>query len=96
VDGVELASSEADATRGTQLVLSVNWSRVSLDVAQRERPVPGKGIRTPMLVSGPGAQRFAKLLKPCDGSRTVLEGPVGLAASRKLARSVFYTRSGHG
>ena len=130
VEGVDLAPSEADASRGTQIVLSVNWSRVSLDVAQRVRPVlgadqvyaemntsapakkraiaealgpsalvadvalmspvPGKGMRTPMLVSGPGAQRFAELLEPSDGSCTVLEGPVGLAASRKLARSVFY------
>jgi 3-hydroxyisobutyrate dehydrogenase-like beta-hydroxyacid dehydrogenase len=130
VEGVEPAPSEAEAARGTQLVLSVNWSRVSLDVAQRVRPVlgadqvyaemntsapakklavaevlgphalvadvalmspvPGRGIRTPMLVSGPGAGRFAELLKPCDGSVTVLDGPVGVAASRKLARSVFY------
>jgi 3-hydroxyisobutyrate dehydrogenase-like beta-hydroxyacid dehydrogenase len=130
VAGVERASSEADASRGTQLVLSVNWSRVSLDVAHRVRPVlaadqvyaemnttapakkrlvsealgpnalmadvalmspvPGKGIRTPMLASGPGAPRFAELLAPLDVPLTVLDGDVGLAASRKLARSVFF------
>src|SRR3954467_12847711 len=38
VDGVEHANDEADAVRGTQLVLSVNWSRVSLDVARRVAP----------------------------------------------------------
>jgi 3-hydroxyisobutyrate dehydrogenase-like beta-hydroxyacid dehydrogenase len=130
VDGVEHARDEADAARGTQLVLSVNWSRVSLDVAERVRPVlgaeqvyaemntsspakkaavaevlgpgalvadvalmspvPGRGIRTPMLVSGPGTQRFAALVRAFGGPVTLLDGPVGLAASRKLARSVFF------
>ncbi len=130
VEGVDHAGDEADAARGTQLVLSVNWSRVSLDVARCVRPVlapgqvyaelntsspekkgavaallgpgalvadvalmspvPGKGIRTPMLVSGPGAQRFAALVRAFEGPVTVLDGPVGLAASRKLARSVFF------
>ena len=130
VEGVEHAADEADASRGTQLVLSVNWSRVSVEVARRVQPVlgaeqvyaemntsspakklavvdilgagsqiadvalmspvPGKGIRTPMLVSGPGARRFAELLRSFSGPVTVLDGAVGLAASRKLARSVFY------
>jgi len=130
VEGVEHARSEADAARGTQLVLSVNWSRVSLDVARRVAPVlaaeqvyadmnasapgrkaavaeilgadalvadvalmapvPGKGIRTPMLASGPGAARFVALLDVAGGPITLLQGPVGVAASRKLARSVFY------
>src|SRR5215218_1744399 len=39
VEGVDRASDEADAARGTQLVLSVNWARVSLDVARRVAPV---------------------------------------------------------
>lgn len=130
VDGVTFARDEADAVGNSQIVLSVNWSRVSLDVARRVRPalhpgqvyaelntsspdkkravadvlgpealvadvalmspVPGKGIRTPMLVSGSGAARFAELLRPLNGPVTVLDGPVGLAASRKLARSVFF------
>ncbi|WP_216322379.1 NAD(P)-dependent oxidoreductase [Deinococcus aestuarii] len=130
VDGVTSARDEADAVTDSQIVFSVNWSRVSLDVARRVRPalhpgqiyaelntsspdkkkavaevlgpgalvadvalmssVPGKGIRTPMLVSGPGAERFAELLRPLNGPVTVLNGPVGLAASRKLARSVFF------
>ena len=128
--GVEHASDEADAARGTQLVLSVNWSRVSLDVARRVAPVlaaeqvyaemntsapatkravaeiigaralvadvalmgevAGRGIRTPMLVSGPGAERFVALLHACGSPVTALPGEVGVAASRTLARSVFY------
>ena len=129
VHGVEHAPSEEDAVRGTQLVLSVNWARVSLAVARRVAPVlaveqvyaemntsapatkvavaeilgadalvadvaimapvPGKGIRTPMLASGPGAERFDALLQMCGSPVTVLRGAVGVAASRKLARSVF-------
>lgn len=130
VEGVEHASDEADAARGTQLVLSVNWSRVSVDVARRVAPVlsarqvyaemntsapetkravaelfapgalvadvalmtpvPGKGIRTPMLVSGRGAKPFVALLQSCGSPVTLLPGDVGVAASRKLVRSVFY------
>ncbi|WP_161883806.1 DUF1932 domain-containing protein [Deinococcus alpinitundrae] len=130
VEGVVYGQDEANAVQGAQIIFSVNWSRVSLDVARRVgstlqsgqvyaelntsspdkktavadvlgsaalvadvalmSPVPGKGIRTPMLISGPGAARYAELLGPLGGPLTVLDGPVGLAASRKLARSVFF------
>ena len=53
-------------------------------------PVPGKGLRTPMLVSGDGAARFAALLGGYGASVTVQPGPAGEAISRKLLRSVFY------
>jgi 3-hydroxyisobutyrate dehydrogenase-like beta-hydroxyacid dehydrogenase len=53
-------------------------------------PVPGRGLRTPMLVSGPAAQRYADLLVPLGAEVTVQPGPVGEAISRKLLRSVFY------
>jgi 3-hydroxyisobutyrate dehydrogenase-like beta-hydroxyacid dehydrogenase len=53
-------------------------------------PVPGKGIRTPMLVSGAAARRFAELIRPLGASVQVLDGPPGEAATRKLLRSVFY------
>lgn len=48
--------------------------------------VPAAGIRTPMLVSGDGAGRFAELL----GLPTIrqLEGGPGHAAAHKLVRSV--------
>ena len=52
-------------------------------------PVPGHGIRTPALVSGPGAKRFSELLAPL-GMPAIEVGPEpGEAAARKLARSVF-------
>lgn len=53
-------------------------------------PVPGRGLHTPMLVSGDGAARYAALLGPLGASVQVLDGPAGLAATRKLLRSVFF------
>jgi 3-hydroxyisobutyrate dehydrogenase-like beta-hydroxyacid dehydrogenase len=53
-------------------------------------PVPGKGLRTPMLASGPGADDYARLLGGLGASVEVLAGPPGAAADRKLVRSVFF------
>jgi len=53
-------------------------------------PVPGKGLRTPMLVSGAAADRYAQLLAGLGADVAVQPGPVGTAISRKLLRSVFY------
>jgi 3-hydroxyisobutyrate dehydrogenase-like beta-hydroxyacid dehydrogenase len=53
-------------------------------------PVPGRGLRVPMLASGDGAERYARLLIPLGAGIEVLAGPAGLAATRKLLRSVFY------
>jgi 3-hydroxyisobutyrate dehydrogenase-like beta-hydroxyacid dehydrogenase len=53
-------------------------------------PVPGLGHRVPMIVSGTGAQRTSAILRDCGASIEVLAGPAGLAATRKLLRSVFY------
>ena len=53
-------------------------------------PVPGRGLRVPMLASGTGAARYAALLRPLGAGIEVLDGPAGLAASKKLLRSVFY------
>jgi 3-hydroxyisobutyrate dehydrogenase-like beta-hydroxyacid dehydrogenase len=53
-------------------------------------PVPGRGLRVPMLASGEGAARFADLLTPLGARIEVLQGPAGLAATKKLLRSVFY------
>ncbi|MET0491560.1 MAG: DUF1932 domain-containing protein [Actinoplanes sp.] len=53
-------------------------------------PVPGNGLRTPMLVSGDGAARYAEILGGLGAEVTVQPGPAGDAISRKLLRSVFY------
>ena len=53
-------------------------------------PVPGRGLRVPMLASGDGAERYAGMLTPLGACIEVLAGPAGLAATKKLLRSVFY------
>jgi 3-hydroxyisobutyrate dehydrogenase-like beta-hydroxyacid dehydrogenase len=53
-------------------------------------PVPGRGLTTPMLVSGEGADRYAQILSRLGAQVTVQPGPAGTAISRKLLRSVFY------
>jgi 3-hydroxyisobutyrate dehydrogenase-like beta-hydroxyacid dehydrogenase len=53
-------------------------------------PVPGRGLRTPMLTSGGAAADVARILNSLGASVTVLDGPPGLAAERKLLRSVFF------
>ena len=53
-------------------------------------PVPGLGLRTPMLASGPAAVDYAAVMGSLGASVTVLPGPAGAAATRKLLRSVFY------
>jgi len=52
-------------------------------------PVPGNGLRTPCLVSGPGASRFAEMFAPLGMPVETLGGDPGEAATRKLLRSVF-------
>jgi 3-hydroxyisobutyrate dehydrogenase-like beta-hydroxyacid dehydrogenase len=53
-------------------------------------PVPGNGLRTPMLAAGPAAARFADAFGQLGATVEVLPGPPGTAAARKLVRSVFY------
>ena len=53
-------------------------------------PVPGKGLRVPMIVSGPGAEQASRILSDLGARIEVLDGPAGAAATRKLLRSVFY------
>jgi hypothetical protein len=43
-----------------------------------------------MLASGDGAEHYAEMLTPLGAGIEVLAGPAGLAATRKLLRSVFY------
>ncbi len=131
VPGVTECAGDADAARGSAVVISLtcaheaegalsaalpglppgaiyadlNTASSGLKVALAERaaaagiafadvalmsPVPGNGLRTPMLVSGPGAERFARLVGGLGASVDVLAGPPGAAAARKLVRSVYY------
>jgi 3-hydroxyisobutyrate dehydrogenase-like beta-hydroxyacid dehydrogenase len=53
-------------------------------------PVPGRGLRVPMLASGEAADQVAARLGALGADIEVLDGPAGFAACRKLLRSVFY------
>jgi 3-hydroxyisobutyrate dehydrogenase-like beta-hydroxyacid dehydrogenase len=51
--------------------------------------VPARGLRTPALVSGSGAQQFADAFAPLEMPVEVVSGEAGDAATLKLVRSVF-------
>jgi 3-hydroxyisobutyrate dehydrogenase-like beta-hydroxyacid dehydrogenase len=89
--GVTAAGGDAEAVTGADLVLSVNSERAIpvTDIAMMA-PVPGSGLSVPMLASGDGAERVAATLRGYGADIQVLDGPAGLAATRKLLRSVFY------
>jgi 3-hydroxyisobutyrate dehydrogenase-like beta-hydroxyacid dehydrogenase len=53
-------------------------------------PVPGRGIGTPALASGPGAARFAELVAPLGMPVEVVGEAPGAAAERKLLRSIVW------
>ncbi|HVW40429.1 MAG TPA: DUF1932 domain-containing protein [Amycolatopsis sp.] len=53
-------------------------------------PVPGRGLRVPMLASGVAAKDAARILTSLGASVEVMDGDAGLAAERKLLRSVFF------
>src|SRR4051812_15156310 len=53
-------------------------------------PVPGRGLRTPALVAGPGAERFAQVLGPLGMPVGTAGAEPGDAAQRKLLRSVAW------
>lgn len=52
-------------------------------------PVGRAGLRTPCLVSGPGAARFAEMMTAYGTPVEVVDERPGSAAARKLLRSVF-------
>lgn len=52
-------------------------------------PVPGRGLRTPALVSGSGAEAFRERFAPLGMPIEVAGAAPGEAATRKLLRSVF-------
>jgi 3-hydroxyisobutyrate dehydrogenase-like beta-hydroxyacid dehydrogenase len=73
-----------------QLAVIAEAAGVSFADVAMMAPVPGRGLRVPMLASGGGAARYAALLTPLGVNVEVYHGPAGLAASKKLLRSVFY------
>jgi 3-hydroxyisobutyrate dehydrogenase-like beta-hydroxyacid dehydrogenase len=51
--------------------------------------VPGAGLATPSIASGPGAARYAEALSTVGVEVATVDGPAGAAATKKLLRSVM-------
>lgn len=51
-------------------------------------PVPGRGLATPSLASGTGSSRYAEMINEAGGSVEAIGGEAGVAAARKLMRSI--------
>ncbi|HXZ64088.1 MAG TPA: DUF1932 domain-containing protein [Streptosporangiaceae bacterium] len=81
-------SSSALKLALAELAASAGITRFA-DVALMS-PVPGQGLRTPMLASGPAAEDYAGLVGGLGAAVEVVPGPPGVAADRKLVRSVFF------
>ena len=101
---IEAASSVAPSLGPPQLYADLNTASPALkrDVAVVVEgrgapfadvallgPVPGRGLATPALASGRGAERFANLLRPLGLPVDVVGDAPGDAAALKLLRSVF-------
>lgn len=83
----ELNTSSPAAKREVAAVVAPSGALFA-DVALMSN-VPGKGVRTPMLVAGPGAERFADIVRSFGTPIEALGDEAGAAAQRKLLRSVF-------
>jgi 3-hydroxyisobutyrate dehydrogenase-like beta-hydroxyacid dehydrogenase len=76
-------------TRGAALKRELAGVVAPARFADAALMAPVRGVRTPAIVSGPGARRTAELLGALMPI-TVLDGEPGLAATRKLLRSVAW------
>ncbi|HUD80132.1 MAG TPA: DUF1932 domain-containing protein [Streptosporangiaceae bacterium] len=93
--GIGAGASYADLNTGSaglkaSLAQTAARAGVSFADVALMAPVPGAGLCTPMLASGPAAGEYARVLRSLGARVTVLPGPPGTAATRKLVRSVFY------
>jgi 3-hydroxyisobutyrate dehydrogenase-like beta-hydroxyacid dehydrogenase len=84
----DLNTSSAELKQ--RLASMAEQQRIAFADVAMMAPVPGRGIRTPMLVSGSAAAPVAAALASLGGNAEAIDGPAGAAAGRKLCRSVFY------
>jgi 3-hydroxyisobutyrate dehydrogenase-like beta-hydroxyacid dehydrogenase len=81
------ANTSGSALKGELADLVAPTGASFADVALMT-PVPGHGVTTPAAASGPGADAFRRVLGPLGMPITIIPGPPGAAATRKLLRSV--------
>ena len=88
VDAVYADLSTASATRKQDLAaVAASRSLAFVDVALMAM-VPGNGLFAASLASGAGAERYVQLLAPAGVPVEPIGAAAGLAATRKLLRSV--------
>lgn len=78
----------ASAARKRELAVIAGHRGLAFVDAALMSPVPGKGIRTPQLASGPGAVRYAEMLTAAGAPVTAIGGAPGDAATHKVLRSI--------
>jgi 3-hydroxyisobutyrate dehydrogenase-like beta-hydroxyacid dehydrogenase len=83
------ANTSSSALKEALAVLVAPTGAAFADVALMA-PVLGRGLGTPAAASGPGAEDFRRLLGHFGMPVTVIPGPPGAAATRKLLRSVAW------
>jgi len=103
-DAIEAISQALDAIPPTAMYADLSTSSAALkkrlaDIAQTRQldfvdialmmMVPGKGLRTPALASGTGAERFVRCFQPLGMPVEAISDEPGDAATRKLLRSVM-------
>jgi 3-hydroxyisobutyrate dehydrogenase-like beta-hydroxyacid dehydrogenase len=84
---VEVASSAPERKQHASSLVALR-SENYVDAAVMGT-VLNMGLTVPILASGPGAARWARMFAPFGVDITVLSGPVGDAARVKLLRSVY-------
>ncbi len=84
----EMNTASPETKRSVEEIIMQSGAE-TVDVAIMA-PVPPKGIKSPFLISGPGAAKFAETLNPFGLDITIVSDQVGEAATRKLLRSVVY------
>ena len=87
-DSVYADLATASPTLESELAMKAAERGVAFADVVLMAPVPGRGLSTPALASGTGADRFASLLNPLGANVTVIGEQAGLASGRKLLRSV--------
>jgi 3-hydroxyisobutyrate dehydrogenase-like beta-hydroxyacid dehydrogenase len=75
------------AAKAERAARATAGGRSFVDVALMA-PVPGRGLRTPALASGPGAEHYAAALRPLGAPVEAIGPDAGAATTRKLLRSV--------
>jgi 3-hydroxyisobutyrate dehydrogenase-like beta-hydroxyacid dehydrogenase len=75
------------AAKAERAAVAVGLGRSFVDVALMA-PVPGRGLSTPALVSGPGAGQYVAAIAGLGAPVELIDGDAGAATTRKLLRSV--------